>query len=307
MVLAGPVCATGGNEVAVYPDTPAHAFRGPAPAAVQLSFAATGGRRMVGTSLDSLTLEQPCRTTYDSHVSADPSTYASTDGEWLSVPYKPGAESSPDVYALIHNEYRGGSLGNCSTGSNADCWLASTTYAISHDNGATYSQDASHQPPQHLVAALPFQYDYLRDHGQFGFVEPANIVRNPADGFFYTAMGVRLKGTFADPQKAGVCIMQAGALDADPSSWRPWDGTTVPGSGARFTRTWINPYLTVIDPSDKAALAPHACAVASPSTLTGFTPRSLTFNEFFGKWMLVGRAPAQRAGAACTCRSATTS
>jgi hypothetical protein len=287
-VLAGPVCDSGGSDVGAYPDTPAHAFRGSAPAEVQLTFAAAGARRMTGPTLDSVVLEQPCRTTYASHASTDPATYANTDGEWLSVPYKLGDPSSQDVYALIHNEYRGGTFGNCTTGSNADCWLASTTYAMSNDNGASYAQDGSHQPPAHLVAALPFQYDYLRDHGQFGFAEPANVVRNPADGYFYTAMAVRTRGNYANPQKAGVCIMQADRLGADPAAWRPWDGTTVPGTGSRFGRTWLNPYTTPVNPADTAALTPHTCAIASPSTLAAFVPRSLTFDRFLGKWMLVG-------------------
>ena len=141
-VLAGPVCDSGGNYAGIYPDSPAHAFRGIAPAQVQLTFAAAGARRMTGATLGSVALEQPCRLTYASHASTDPATYANTDGEWLSVPYKLGDQASQDVYALIHNEYRGGTFGNCTTGSNADCWLASTTYAMSQDNGSATHKTA---------------------------------------------------------------------------------------------------------------------------------------------------------------------
>ena len=139
---------------------------------------------------------------------------------------------------------------------------------------------------------FPSSTSYLRDHGQFGFAEPANIVQDPADGYFYTAMAVRTRGTFADPQKSGVCIMQADTLGADPGAWRPWDGTSVPGTGPALRRTWLNPYTNPVDPADKAALTPHTCAIASPSTLASFTPRSLTFNQFLGKWMLVGTGSA---------------
>src|SRR4029078_4617032 len=134
----------------------------------------------------------------------------------------------------------------------------------------------------------PCENASLRDTVRCGVAEPANIVRNPADGYFYTAMAVRTRGNYANPQKAGVCIMQADRLGAEPAAWRPWDGTTVPGTGSRFGRTWLNPNTNPVNPADTAALTPHTCAIAAPSTLAAFVPRSLTFDRFLGKWMLVG-------------------
>ena len=64
------------------------------------------------------------------------------------------------------------------------------------------------------------------------------------------------------------------------------------GRGPLYGRTWLNPYTNPVDPADKAALTPHTCAIASPSTLASFTPRSLTFDQFLGKWMLVGTGSA---------------
>ena len=62
---------------------------------------------------------------------------------------------------------------------------------------------------------------------------------------------------------------------ADPKSWRAWDGSS-------FSIRFINPYTET--PAQPSA---HMCKNVGGGYITGMT-ESLTYNTYFGKYMLVG-------------------
>ena len=77
-----------------------------------------------------------------------------------------------------------------------------------------------------------------------------------------------------EEQRYGTCLMRTKTL-ADPGSWRAWDGS---GFDVRFA----DPYAEAgVDPTD------HVCAPVSPQEI-GAMVESLTYNEYLGKWVLVG-------------------
>ena len=93
---------------------------------------------------------------------------------------------------------------------------------------------------------------------------------NREDGYHYAMMRAE---KYRD-QQYGTCLMRTKNL-SDPSSWRAW-------GGSQFNVRFADPYTANdLDARD------HVCRPVSPNQI-GAMVESLTFNEYFGKWLLVG-------------------
>jgi hypothetical protein len=205
------------------------------------------------------TFTHPCARTMTSTNSADQTTF--DNKEWLASPWTADGQT---VYALIHNEYQGGSfLTNCST-FQYQCWWNSITSAVSTNGGATFSNTG----PGHMVATLPWQF--TKD-GPQGYFTPSNIVRT-GDGWFYAMFRANQKNL----QQLGTCLMRTRDI-SDPKSWRAWNGTN-------FSVRFVNPYIeTSINPAD------HICAPVDVQSI-GTVTENLFWSTYFKKWMLVGNS-----------------
>jgi len=266
------------------PDTPARAFRD-ASNNVQLTMSHPANRRLIGPSLDTVAVD--CTITMSSHGDADPSAY--DDQEWLHALWTPDGQK---VYSLVHEEYQGWNHpGMCESqgspnrpkllttprppefaGFDPTCWYNSITLATSSDSGLTYTHTA---PPTQLVASIPYQY--IPNTGPYGYFNPSNIIRGPLAtpetttrpwySMFYTqAYGA---------QQVGTCLMRTRNL-ASPTSWRAWDGVD-------FNTTFINPYIDPDPPEN------HVCQPVAYNEIAQMNS-SITYNTFFGKFLLIGTA-----------------
>jgi hypothetical protein len=248
------------------PDTPARAFRDDQ-GHVQLIASHYTNRRMTGPDLNHLSLD--CSITMPSHEDPDPSSF--DDREWLHSIYTPDGKK---VFALVHNEYQGHTHpSRCPTGEYIECWYNTVTLAVSTDGGTSFHHTP---PPTHLVASIP--YRYAPGSGPVGIFQPSNIVRNPADGYYYVLL--RAQRYQAQPQ--GACVMRSTDLD-NPRSWRAWDGF-------RFNVRFIDPYL---EPNEEPQ--EHVCQPVSYQEIQ-LMVESLTFNTYLDRFLLVGTAVAQEVG-----------
>ncbi len=248
------------------PDTPARAFRDDQ-GRVQLIASHYTNRRMTGPDLNHLS--PGCGVLMPSHEDPDPASF--DDREWLHSIYTPDGKK---VIALVHNEYQGHTHpGRCPTGKYFECWYNAVTLAVSTDGGSSFHHAP---PPTHLVASIP--YRYAPGSRPAGIFQPSNIVRNPADDYYY----VLLRAQRYQAQSPGTCVMRTTDL-ADPRSWRAWDGF---GFNVRF----INPYVEPDkDPQD------HVCQPVSYQEIQ-LMVESLTFNTYLDRFLLVGTAVAQEVG-----------
>lgn len=224
-------------------------------------------RRLMGPDLNHVTHD--CTVTLDSNENSDPSLY--DNGQWLAAVYPEGNT----VYGLTHMEYVGARFpGMCPTfGFDSPdwirCWWNTITLVVSTDGGTSY-----HRVPTRrgLVGALPYRYD----PSGVGFEGMAlngitQIVRNPADGYFYTISGDVVAAT---PQTEGAgyqCLMRTRNL-ADPTSWRGW-------SGKGFTRTFVDPYREPTTPASA-----HRCQPLNnfPNSAVNL---SLTWSTALNRWL----------------------
>ena len=245
------------------PDLPARAFRD-SNGNAQLIAAHFVNRRFVGPDLNHL--RHPCGVTMHSHYNPDPAAYA--DHEWIAAPFSPDGRT---VYALVHDEYQGNEHpGRCPSGQYLKCWYNAVTLTVSTDGGRTFARPSGREG--HLVASVPYRYQ--PDAGPVGLFAPSNIVRDKDDGYYYAMLRAERYGA----QAYGSCLIRTKML-ADPTSWRAWDGK---GFGRRF----VDPYTdTGFTPRD------HVCVPVSPQQI-GAMVESLTYNEYFGKWLLVGSSQA---------------
>jgi hypothetical protein len=243
------------------PDWAARAFRD-AGGQVHLIASHYVSRQWIGPDLNHV--RHRCEVIMGSTYDPRPEQYA--DKEWIMAPY---TLDGRNVFALVHDEYQGYTHpGRCNSGLYLHCWYNAVTLARSTDGGRTFSH--AFPPPSNLVAEVPYPYEH--DAGPFGVFQPSNIVRK--DGYYYSLVMTRPYHA----QQGGTCLMRTRNL-ADPKSWRAWDG-----SG--FSVTFVDPY-TVAAP----ASGNHFCKPVSPSQISNMS-HSLTFNTYFGKYLLVGPANA---------------
>jgi hypothetical protein len=249
------------------PDLPARALRG-AGGRAQLFSAHFVNRRFVGAGLGRLS--HPCRVVMSSERNPDPGKFAGW--EWIAAPFSPDGRR---VYALVHDEFHGNEVpGQCTSGDHLKCWYNGITLAVSSDGGRTFHHAAP--PPRHLIASIP--YRYTPDGGPIGLFAPSNIVLNPDDGYYYAFV----RAEAHQDQQQGACLMRTKTL-ADPGTWRAWDGS---GFSVRF----VNPYSSArVNPAE------HVCAPVDVNDIGGMT-ESLTYNTYYGKWLLVGSSQDQVKG-----------
>jgi len=240
------------------PDMCARAFRD-ADGRVQLISTHYINRRMVGDTLASAKRE--CRVVMNSDMNGDPAMF--DDHEWLGSFYTLDGQT---IYALVHNEYQGNAHGfaRCPSGEYMKCWYNAITFAVSTNKGVSYTHPTA---PGHLVACPPYPYE--PDSGAWGYMGPSNIVFNPKDEYYYALLHM-------EPQLMlykGTCVMRTKTLD-DPTSWRAWNGT---GFDVQFVNPYAEPSLNPLQH------LPQPVSFDSIITAT----ESLTFNTYFGKFLLV--------------------
>lgn len=241
------------------PDSPTQAFRD-AQGRVQLLLSHFVNRRMIGADLDHL--DHPCSVVLRSGNDPRPSEF--DDREWISSLYTQDGET---VVALVHHEYQGHRHpGMCPSGEYRDCWYNAITLAVSSDGGDTFRHAS---PPRHLVASLPVGYD--AGEGPTGLFSPSNIVRHPADGFYYV-----LTRLIAGDGTRGTCVLRTRTPD-DPESWRAWGGHD-------FDVAFVDPYRSPL-----AGARARLCAPVAKREIQEMT-ESLTYNTFFDRFLLIGTA-----------------
>jgi hypothetical protein len=231
------------------PDAPARAFRD---ADGTINFIASHYTTWRMTGNDFSSLVKDCTPVMTSDQDSDPATY--NNNEWIVSPY---TTDGINIHALVHNEY-------VPCGNANNCWYNSITYVSSSDSGRTYSHTTA---PSHLVAASPYESPYPSTHVPFGLFGGSNIIFK--DGYYYKMLQLETYQL----QQWGAGIIRTNDL-TDPTSWRGWDGT---GYNVQF----VNPYNeSGFNPADKV-LAP-----VSRDNI-GKMCASLTYNTYFGKYMVV--------------------
>jgi hypothetical protein len=270
------------------PDQPARAFKDDQNR-VHLHFDIASNKfiRNIGTSLDdaSKSINDGQGRRHDCAVpngisGGQPNPALFDDYEWLTATYTLDGHT---IYGLMHEEFRGwqvpqpwycdlGQYGNDTT----KCWYNALVLYVSTNSGDWFDRywqtnPLCCPPPGHLVASVPYQW--VNGTGPYGFFSPSNIVskKDPVTNTTYYYNIPRAK----EPSKTDIsCLLRTSNL-ADPTSWRAWGGSS-------FDVRFINPYQeTPANPSD------HMCADVGGNVMTGAS-ESLTYNTYFGKWMLIG-------------------
>jgi hypothetical protein len=238
------------------PDLPTRAFRDAA-GQVNMIISHYVNYKMTGPSLNDL--EMDCDLIMSSAYDPDPSLF--TDAEWIGSTY---TEDGQTIYALIHNEYQGHTHpGKCPQGKYFPCWYNTVTLAVSTDSGRSFTHVT--EPPEHLVASLPYQY--VAGDGPNGLRAPSNIIKGE-DGFYYSYMAA----AEINPDEQWVCLMRTDDL-SDPKSWRFWDGR---GFEGRF----INPYF------EEGEI--HKCPPLEWDDIGASLSDSITYNTYLGRYVLIG-------------------
>ncbi|MCU1363878.1 MAG: uncharacterized protein JWM55_1706 [Acidimicrobiaceae bacterium] len=234
------------------PDTSARAFR--TVGGAELIAGNYVNRRFTGPDLAHL--HQSCAIVLNSAYDSNPAAF--DDREWIASTW---ATPNTTVYALIHDEYQGNTHpGRCPSGSYPRCWLNAVTFAISHDDGRTFTA-----LPGRVVATVP--YRYTPDEGPKGIFNPTNIVRLP-DGYYYVMAHLDIRNT-----TYGVCLLRTSSLSRS-DSWRGWSGHTT------FATRFVDPYTS--------RTSPGLCRPVAPTALVDLVPGSLTYSSSTGLWVLVG-------------------
>jgi hypothetical protein len=270
----GPTVSPAGPEQTVFrwstdacepndiPDEPARAFRD-AYGRVQLISSHFVTRRMIGPDLNSV--RHSCSLLLSSVKNADPAAF--NDKVWLASPY---TRNGRTVYGLLDDEYQGATHPNMCDPSYSGsaplrCWYNAITFASSKNAGNSYQVAPLRG---RLVASLP--YPYQSGPGPYGYFSPSNIVFRPADSYYYVM--ISSLHAYGD-QAQGACLLRT-RTPGDPATWRAWDGIG-------FTVSFANPY------ANPGPATGHVCAPVSPDRIDTMTS-SLTYNTYFGKYLLVG-------------------
>jgi PKD repeat protein len=274
------------------PDQPARAFKDDLNR-VHLHFAIGPGwvARNIGTSLDDASLSvsagQGPRHDCSAAVAVsggqpDPSKYDSF--EWLTATYTLDGHT---IYGLMHDELRAWLVPppwycdlaqyNYDT---SKCWYNALVLYYSGNSGDSFIP--RYTPPAHLVASVPHQW--VSGTGPYGFYQPTNIIRKrPDDGYLYTLVKANVPG-----QNIRSCLMRTQATEqalADPTSWRAWGDGPDANTTDSFEVQFVNPYTYAFSASDPASA--HMCKQIAPNVI-GDASESLTYNTYYGKYMLIG-------------------
>lgn len=241
-------------------DGPAQAIRDSTGRIQVFAASANGARRMLGPDFDHLTHE--CTKRFLPVFDPNPAHYNYSHSLFGTY-----TENGQDVYALVHNEWHGWELpGACPAGfAKRRCGSGAITFAVSHDNGDTYTAPAA---PDNLVATVAPRP--VVDDTRTGLFSPTGPIKN---GSYYYAMTL-IAGL--DDQDVGVCAMRTPDI-ADPSSWRGWDGTS-------FSVRFRNNFYENVSPQRT-----HICEPVSFQNIMEME-RSVTYNTYLGKYVLTGNA-----------------
>jgi hypothetical protein len=295
-VTYGPTVKGLGPEETVYdystehcaewdiPDQPARAFRDDQNR-VQLLFGADNPRRNIGSDLNVASSVGHHDCTALSQDGNDPNPAHYDMYSWLSAPYTFDGHT---VYAFAHEEFRGWQATapyTCSPpgGDTTKCWYNAITLETSTNSGDSYTHSAV---PTQLVASVPYQW--VNQTGPYGIFSPSNIIRKqPDDGFLYMIVRAKESG-----QADISCLMRtpetAQAL-ANPASWTAWGDGPDANSKDSFEVQLVNPYTYNFTANDTAAM--HMCkdvGVNYGLRIVSGVSESLTYNTYFGKYLLVG-------------------
>jgi hypothetical protein len=246
------------------PDLPARAFRD-ADGNVQLLASHYSTRRLIGPDFDHLAHD--CTVVLGSSENPDPAAF--DDKQWLGSVYTTDGRT---IYGLAHVEYQGNAHpGHCPSADYFRCWWNTLALVVSTDGGRSYRRQG---PRNGLVAAVPYRYE--PDLGVEGHRGPSQIVRNPADGYYYAIVSQDVLARPGVAREGGNCLIRTRNL-ADPTSWRAQDE-----SGA-YTRSFIDPYTEAGSPRE------HLCGTYI-QTRPGGSPLhpNLTWNAHLKRWLLVG-------------------
>jgi len=239
------------------PDVPAHPVRLADGTLMLVAGNDPQNYAMFGADFSSL--KKDCSTpTLLAHDDTTPQSYQNR--EWIASVYRQDSV----IHALVHNEYHDPFAPNClpgNTGAGNPCWYNSITYAVSTDNGHTYTQAPS---PAHILAPAPELWDPSGTPPPYGYFNPTNVVHGPDNYYYSIFIGNRRSG------QGGLCVMRTQDL-SDPNTWRSWDGSS-------YSLPMTSPY---------AGPAPGICALIGVGQLLG-PYDSLTFNTYLGKYMLAG-------------------
>jgi PKD domain-containing protein len=266
------------------PDQPARAFRDDQNR-VQLQFGANMPRRNIGSDLNVASSfgHHDCTFTSVDGNDPDPSHYDMYS--WVAAPYTFDGHT---VYSLIHEEFRGWEARSPFTctytgGDTTQCWYNAITLETSTNSGDRFTHTDA---PTHLVATVPYQW--VNRTGPYGVFSPSNIIRRqPDDGYLYVIVRAKEPGT---PDVSCVMRTQATALAlGNPTSWRAWGDGPDSDSADSYEVQFVNPYTYTFTSTDTPAK--HMCkdigVVNGVRTVSGLS-ESLTYNTYFGKYILVG-------------------
>jgi hypothetical protein len=219
-----------------------------------------GTRRMLGPDFDHLTHE--CTQRFGLVYDTNPAHY-----NYIHLIYGTYTENGRDIYAMVHHEWHGWEIpGACPAGfGRRRCGRGGIVYAVSHDNGDTFSSPA---PPDNLIADVPTRPGI--DDPRTGLLTPSNPIKK---GNYLYSMSL-ISGV--EDQDVGVCVMRTQDI-TDPSSWRGWDGSA-------FSVRFRNPYYENVTPQRT-----HMCEPASYSQILEMS-RSLTYSTFLNKFVVTGSA-----------------
>ena len=216
-----------------------------------------------GPTLDGLSRDCD-RVVFNSTFSHEPETFA--NNQWIqSVRLFPNGSA----YALVHNEFKGELYNNpdfCSCLSNRThpnascanhCELWSTGLAVSKDAGNTF--ELVHEPPKHLVAALPWRF--RKDQKLAGYGAVSTLLRG-SDGAYYGLINIAGSSQEEGGVAPGNCPIRSADL-GNPSAYR------ARGASGAFDVKWADPYSSAPQPGQGACatvevtgtspLAAHVC------------------------------------------------
>ncbi len=212
-----------------------------------------------------------------------PNAYTFANYEWIWSVYRIGNT----LHALIHNEYHDPVAENCKIGDLSPanpCNWTNLTYATSPDNGSSGQITFTASPaPNRVVASLPSPWNAGVLGGPtpnvLGYLSPSNIIQH-TDGYYYAFFDSDTSPSANGPAVGGACLMRTGSL-ADPAGWRAWDGFG-------FTIKMDAPYSYAGSVPTPQPTGKPFCTPVSQTTILGFTPDSVSWNTYLGRYLGVG-------------------
>jgi YD repeat-containing protein len=255
------------------PDQAARAFKDDL-GRVQLHFSHMYPRRNIGPDLDTASSvgHHDCKIVSNSNQDSDSSHF--DDLSWLSAPYTIDGHT---IYSLVHEEYRGWNYG-CQLPPDNDttkCWYNAITLETSTNSGELFTHVAA---PGQLVASQP--YTWVDGTGPYGLFTPSNIIKkHPDDGYYYDIVRSKQPG---GPDIS--CLMRTNNLGS-AGSWRAWGDGPDADAADSFEVQFVNPYTYTFTANDTRDM--HECKDIGGGLVSGVS-ESLTYNSYFGKYIIVG-------------------